>query len=96
MIRHVAVFKFKPEFTDEQLDTWIAMVEDLPNHIPQVKGLSIGRDQLHGPNSHQLAIVADFDSLEDLAVYSTHPAHQPVLDMSAPVKDSLAVVDFEI
>lgn len=96
MIRHVAVFTFKPEFTRERLDTWIGMVEDLPNHIPEVKAMSIGRDTLHGPNSHQLAIVADFDSLEDLAVYSSHPAHQSVLDMSAPVKASLAVVDFEI
>ena len=96
MIRHVAVFRFVPEFTEEQRDVWIGMVADLPNHIPEIRAMSIGKDVLNGPMSHEVAIVADFDSLEDLATYSSHPAHQPVLDMSGPVKQSLAVVDFEI
>lgn len=96
MIRHVAVFTFKPEFTAEQRQEWIEIIKDLPNHIPQIRMMSIGEDTLHGPNSHELAIVADFDSLEDLHVYSTHPAHQKVLDISGPVKASLATVDFEL
>ena len=96
MIRHVAVFRFIPEFTESQRDDWIALVRDLPNRIPEVRALSIGKDLLHGPVSHELAIVADFDSLADLETYSTHPAHQKVLDVSVPVKASLGVVDFEL
>ncbi|MCW2603473.1 MAG: stress responsive protein [Pseudonocardiales bacterium] len=96
MIRHVALFTFVPEFTEEQQDIWMGMIADLPNHIPQIRAMSIGRDAVKGPNSHEIGLVADFDSLEDLAIYSAHPAHQPVLDMSAPVKASLSVVDFEL
>ena len=96
MIRHVAVFRFIPEFTESQRDDWIALVRDLPNHIPEVRALSIGKDVLHSPISHELAIVADFGSLADLEMYSTHPAHQKVLDVSVPVKASLGVVDFEL
>ena len=96
MIRHVAVFRFVPEFSPEQRARWIAMVRDLPRQIPQVLSMSIGEDVLHGPVSHELAIVADFATLADLETYSTHPAHAAVLAVSGPVKASLAVVDFEM
>ena len=96
MIRHVAVFTFVPGFTPEQRAEWMAMVADLPSQIPQIRSMSVGEDLLHGPSSHEIAIVADFDSLADLATYTAHPAHALVLAMSAPVKASLAVVDFEL
>lgn len=96
MIRHVAVFRFVPEFTAEQRAVWMGMVADLPNHIPEIRSMSVGEDVVRGPASHEIAIVADFDSLADLDSYSTHPAHAAVLAMSAPVKASLAVVDIEI
>ena len=96
MIRHVAVFRFTPEFDETQRREWMQMVARLPQHIPQIRSMSVGPDVVGGVNSHDVAIVADFDNLEDLQTYSTHPAHQPVLDMSGPVKESLAVVDFEL
>ena len=96
MIRHVAVFTFVPAFTAQQKSAWIALVAALPTQIPQIRSLSVGEDVAHGPASHEVAIVADFDSLADLEIYSTHPAHAEVLAVSAPVKASLAVVDFEV
>jgi hypothetical protein len=96
VIRHVAVFTFVPTFTAQQKSAWIALVAALPAQIPQIRSLSVGEDVLHGPASHEVAIVADFDSLADLEIYSTHSAHAEVLAVSAPVKASLAVVDFEV
>ena len=58
--------------------------------------MSVGVDVLGGPSSHELAIVADFDDLEGLDAYTRHPAHAEVLEISAPVKVSLATVDFEV
>ncbi|MHA6669483.1 Dabb family protein [Homoserinimonas sp. A447] len=96
MIRHVAVLRFVPEFTEGQRDEWIALLLDLPNHIPQIRAISAGKNVVPGPAAHEVAIVADFDSVADLQTYSTHPAHQRLVDISGPVKASLAVVDFEI
>jgi hypothetical protein len=96
MIRHVAVFTFVPEFSESDRDAWIELVKDLPRHIPEVRAISIGKDVLHGPVSHDIAIVADFDDLAGLETYSKHPAHEKVLEISGPVKASIAVVDFEI
>jgi hypothetical protein len=96
MIRHVAVFRFVPEFTLEQREHWMSLLRALPDQIPELRAFSVGVDTLHGPASHELAIVADFDDLAGLDAYSRHPAHAEVLRISAPVKASLATVDFEI
>lgn len=96
MIRHVAVFRFVPEFTADQREHWMSLLRALPEQIPQLRSMSVGADVLAGPASHELAIVADFDDLDGLDAYTRHPAHAEVLRISAPVKASLATVDFEI
>ncbi|GGF05147.1 Dabb family protein [Mycetocola zhadangensis] len=96
MIRHVAVFRFVPEFTVDQREHWMSLLRALPAQIPSLKRMSVGVDVLGGEHAHELAIVADFDDLDGLALYNRHPAHAEVLRISAPVKVSLATVDFEI
>ncbi|MFC8683506.1 Dabb family protein [Microbacterium ureisolvens] len=96
MIRHVAVFRFVPEFSAEEREHWMSLLRALPEQIPQLRSLSVGADVLGGPASHELAVVADFDDLDALAAYARHPAHEEVLRISAPVMLSLATVDFEM
>ncbi|RXZ72568.1 Dabb family protein [Agromyces albus] len=96
MIRHVAVFRFVPSFTAADREHWMSLLRALPSQIPELRSMSVGEDLLAGPNSHELAIVADFDDLDALDAYSRHPAHAEVLSISAPVKVSLATVDFEV
>jgi Stress responsive A/B Barrel Domain len=96
VIRHVAVFRFVPEFTAEQREDWMRMLRSLPAAIPELRSLTVGVDVMRGPVSHEMAIVADFDDLDGLAAYNRHPAHQAVLEVSADVKASLATVDYEV
>ncbi|MHC2999757.1 Dabb family protein [Microbacterium sp. HJ5] len=96
MIRHVAVFRFVPDFTAHERDRWMALVRALPGSIPELRRISIGADVVHGPSSHEIALVADFDDLAGLDAYTRHPAHAEILAISGPVKTSLATVDFEI
>lgn len=95
MIRHIAVFRFKPEFDEAQRQEWMDMIAALPHHIPEIKAMSIGKDLLRGPHSYDVGLVADFESFDAMDAYNKHPEHQKVLDVSGPVKEHLAVVDFE-
>ena len=95
MIRHVAVFRFAPAFTAEQREHWMSLLRALPAQIPELRSISVGTDVLGGP-SHELAIVAEFVDLDGIDAYTRHPAHAEVLRISAPVKVSLATVDFEV
>ncbi|MET0828412.1 MAG: Dabb family protein [Microbacterium sp.] len=96
MIRHVAVFRFVPEFAGAEREHWVSLVLALEGQIPELRRMSVGVDVLGGPASHELAIVADFDDLAGLEAYTRHPAHAEVLRISGPVKTSLATVDFEM
>lgn len=96
LIRHVAVFRFKPEFDADQREAWMEMIRALPDSIPEIRSLSIGSDVLRGPHSYDIGLVADFDSLEAMDAYNRHPEHQKVLAVSGPVKEHLAVADFEV
>lgn len=96
MIRHVAVFRFAQEFTAAQREQWIALLRSLQGQVDGLRSLTAGIDVVHGPSSHELAIVADFDDLDALAAYNRHPIHEKVLEISGPMKTSLATVDFEI
>ena len=96
MIRHVAVFRFVPTFSEAEREHWMTLLRALPAQIPELRSMSVGTDLLGGASSHELAIVADFDDLAGLDAYNRHPAHAEVLRISAPVKVSLATVDFEV
>lgn len=61
MIRHVAVFRFIPDFTTEQRGHWMSLLRGLPEQIPQLRSRSVGPDVLGGTASQDLAIVADFE-----------------------------------
>ena len=96
MIRHVAVFRFVPEFTTAERQEWMRMLRALPAAIPELRSLTVGEDLVGADASHEMAIVADFDDLAGLDAYTRHPAHQEVLRVSSGKKASLATVDFEV
>lgn len=96
MIRHVVLFRWKPEFSTEERSEWLSAVRDLPGRIEVLRSLQAGPDVLGLARSWDTAIVADFDSFADIATYTDHPAHQPLIAVSGRGADAIASVDFEI
>lgn len=92
-IRHVVIFRWKPGFDPSE---WLRLVRGLPKQIPQIKALSVGPDVLGADRSFDAAIVADFDRIEDVAIYTDHPAHQPLIGISGAGASQIVSVDFEI
>jgi hypothetical protein len=95
MIRHVAVFKWKPGFPEKDRAEWMNRLRALPRQIPELSSLTVGSDVLHGGRSWDAAVVADVDSLESLTTYNENPEHQAILKISAPNIDQVIQVDFE-
>lgn len=96
MIRHVVLIRWKPEFPTEARETWLADVRRLPAQIEVLRALDAGPDVLGLSRSWDSAIVADFDTVEDIATYTDHPAHQPLIAVSGAGAEVIASVDFEI
>lgn len=93
MIRHVVLFRWRAGFDPSE---WLEQVRALPGRIPQLRSLSAGPDVLHADRSWDAALVAEFDRLEDVATYTDHPAHRPLIEISAAGAEQIVSVDFEV
>lgn len=96
MIRHVVMFRWKPSFTEEIRQQWIAGLDRLQGQIPGLLSLVHGPDVLETDKSWDHVIIADFSSVEDIDVYNAHPAHEAIKPFSLPNVEQLAYVDFEL
>ncbi len=100
MIRHIVMFGIRSngELSPTQEAKRLGdKLMALPEQIPYLKRMEVGVNSDRAPEDNaQLVLIADFDSIEDCAMYSIHPAHMAVADEIAKVKTSRSCVDYEI
>jgi len=96
VIRHVLLFKYRAEVTEDERNHWIDSMRRLADEIPVIRSLSIGPDVAHTQRSYDVALVVDFASLEDLHTYQRHPAHVAAAAVSRALAEHAASVDFEV
>jgi hypothetical protein len=96
MIRHVVMFRKKPETDEATIQQIMDRLEDLSGNIP---GLTTIRCHRSIPSDRPVvwtflldSTVADMDALK---TYLTHPAHIAVNEWMSPFLESRAVVDYE-
>jgi len=94
MITHIVLIKLvhSNEETREMAKTALA---GLKGQIPQLRHLEIGVNIVHTDRSYDLALVARFDSLEDLQSYQNHPLHVEVIKYLQENRRSSVSVDYE-
>ena len=96
MIRHVVLIKFKPESATDDRMQGLARLQALPEQINLLRIWNVGMDQMHLPRSYDLAIVADFTSLDEVRAYRAHPAHVEMAAFMDPLIEHIHSVDFEM
>jgi hypothetical protein len=80
MLRHVAVFTWKPGTTERSLEAMRAGLAGLPGQIPEIRAYTFGPDAGLAEGNDAFAVVADFDDEEGWRRYATHPAHLEVIE----------------
>jgi hypothetical protein len=96
MIRHAVLFRFKPDFPPADRQAWIDGLNRMDGNIPGLLRLTHGPDVMGSERSFDYAIVADFASVDDVAVYNTHPLHEPLKKYSFPNSEQILSVDFHL
>jgi hypothetical protein len=94
MITHVVLIKLTDP-TSENLKNVVDKIRALDGQIDVLRSIEVGTDIIHSARSYDVALVARFDSLEDLKTYAVHPIHVPVLEFAKSLASSMAAVDFE-
>ncbi|WP_043621440.1 Dabb family protein [Nonomuraea candida] len=79
MIRHIVLFTWTEDATAEQQAAVTSELRKLPGLIPQLRSYTVGPDAGITQGNHDYAVVADFDSVDDFALYRDHPDHQAVI-----------------
>ena len=94
MITHVVLFRLKDR-SDVSVEMAKKVLEGLSGRVPVLRHLEIGVDIIKSERSYDIALIAKFDSLEDLEAYQNHPFHLEVAGYMATVRDSAVAVDYE-
>jgi hypothetical protein len=96
MIRHVVLFRWKPEATEEQKQQAAAQVAKLPSMVPSVLGFACGSDIRANEGNYDFAVTADFDDLSGYLAYRDDPGHRQVIaDYIAPILAARAAIQFQ-
>ncbi len=76
MIKHIVMWRIKDgENKDEVISNMKEQLEALTAEIPFLRSITVGKNAVCGDNACDVALVSEFDSLEDLNAYVNHPAH---------------------
>ncbi len=97
MLRHVVLFTWMPEATEDQKQAVVAEVRKLPGLIPEVRRFELGPDMGVNLGNFNFALVADFDDRDGYVAYRDHPAHRAVIDRHiTPIVARRAAVQYEV
>lgn len=94
MVKHVVLFKFKPETDAGQIEHLAVGLGALPDTISEIREFVFGRDVLHTERSYDFGLVSLFDDLSALERYQVHPDHQRVVAHVKQICSAVVAVDF--
>jgi hypothetical protein len=95
MIRHIVLWRLKPEGLDRFPAIEQALREQL-GRIPGLQRVEIGRSFAQGRRAVDFALVCDFESREALAAYHRHCAHMDTRAVVDPLADEHWIADYEV
>lgn len=99
MVKHIVLFKLRDEAPVEEklaaMDNFKKAIEALPEKIAVIRKIEVGLNMNPG-ETWSIALYSEFDTLDDVKFYATHPDHVAAGKLLANVKESRACVDYEL
>ena len=97
MLRHLVLFKWKPETPPEKIAEIEAAFCSLPARIPEIVGFEWGTDiSIQGFDrgfTHCFVVTVDSEAGRD--AYLPHPEHAEFIALSRPHVEQILVLDYE-
>lgn len=98
MVKHIVLFKLKDTLTQEEksgiMHQFKAAIEALPAQISCIQHIFVGLN-MNPDEKWDICLESQFNSLEDVHTYSTHPAHLAAASIIKEAKADRACTDFE-
>jgi hypothetical protein len=100
VIKHIVMWNFADEAEGDDKATNLAKVQQdlvaLRGLVPGMGAfeIAIGADPLE--HTYDMVLYSEFDSVEALHAYATHPQHVAVAQFIGKVRTARACMDFEV
>lgn len=94
MLKHIVLFKFKPDTKEDDIINAEKGLAGLPSRISEIKRYEFGRNVVQTDRSYDFALVSEFDDIEALKRYRMHPYHLAVVNQLGMISESIISVDF--
>ena len=91
MVQHIVMWKLKEGADPSEFLDCLAALEGV---IPQLRAMQVRRTLTPG-TGFDAALVADFDSLEDVAAYKNDPRHLAVSALCKAIRTERCAIDIE-
>lgn len=99
MVKHIVMFKLKDDAPADKklaaMNNFKEAIEALPAKISVIRKIEVGLN-INPAETWNIALYSEFDTLEDVKYYATHPDHVAAGKLIAEVKESRACVDYEL
>ena len=92
MIRHIVMWKFRPDTEAEQAK-FLNGLRDLQGVIPQLLKSEVAVNV--GEGNYDAVLVSEFESLEALDQYKNDPRHKAVSALCKSIREDRVAVDYE-
>lgn len=92
MIRHIVMWKFREDADPTEFLTRLAALE---GKIDCIRAMSVKRSAVPG-SAYDAVLIADFDTLEDVARYKNDPRHMEVSALCKAIRTDRRAIDVEL
>jgi Stress responsive A/B Barrel Domain len=97
MIRHVVLFSWTAEATQEQKDKVATELRSLPPLMRGLRAYHAGPDAGLVEGNFDYAVVADFEDADSYLAYRGHPAHRAVIEQTiTPIRQDRVSIQYQI
>ena len=93
MIRHIVMWKFRPDTQAEQAQ-FLDGLRGLQGVIPQLLKSEVAVNR--GQGNYDAVLVSEFESLEALELYKNDPRHKAVSALCKSIREDRVAVDYEM
>lgn len=98
MVKHIVLFQLDPQMDpalkQQVMHDFKTAIEALPATIPFLRSVEVGIN-INPPETFDLALYSEFDSLDDVRAYAVHPDHVAAASLIGPYKVARSCVDYE-
>ena len=95
MIRHIVLFKIKPEYKD-QIPELVRNFYTMKGRVEGLVDLEAGSDILGSERSCDIDLGCTFTDRGAFDAYQTHPLHMPLRKRMHEVRESSFACEFEV